>query len=154
LGSAFGRDAVYIASKGFEIECTDAAPGFVSYLKARGLNARQFNAIVDDLEDQYDLIFANAVMLHFNREEFSFVLQKLFRSLKCGGRFAFSLKRGEGEAWSSEKIGAPRFFCYWEQNDLVPLLGKTGFSRWTIKSASTRRAHPEWLFVIAYAPEA
>jgi hypothetical protein len=78
LGSAFGRDAAYIASKGFAVECTDAVPGFVSQLQARGFTARQFNVITDDLDDQYDLIFANAVMLHFNRSEFSFVLKKLY----------------------------------------------------------------------------
>lgn len=152
LGSAFGRDAAYITAKGFEVECTDAVPGFVSQLQTRGFKARQFNAITDELGDQYDLILANAVMLHFTRDEFPFVLKKLFRSLKHGGRFAFSLKRGQGEAWSREKIGAPRFFCYWEREDLAPLLSDAGFARWIIDEVQTERTHAQWLFIIASAP--
>ncbi|MGO9171587.1 MAG: class I SAM-dependent methyltransferase [Rhodomicrobium sp.] len=152
LGSAFGRDAAYIASKGFEIECTDAVSGFVSKLQAGGFNARLFNVLTDDLSEKYDLIFANAVLLHFDRREFSFVLKKLFHSLKGNGRFAFSLKQGQGESWSNEKIDAPRYFCYWERDNLEPLLKEAGFARWTIYEALTNRAHAEWLFITAYAP--
>lgn len=152
LGSAFGRDAAYIASKGFEIECTDAVAGFVSRLQTKGFKARRFNAITDDLSGEYDLILANAVMVHFIRTEFASVLEKLLHSLKRGGRLAFSLKRGQGEAWSTEKLSAPRYFCYWERKDLEPLLGKSGFAGWTIEEALTKHAHAEWLFVVASAP--
>ena len=152
LGSAFGRDAAYIASQGYVVECTDAVQGFVLDLRARGFDARQFNVLTDDLSGAYDLIFANAVLLHFTRAEFSVVLKKLFSSLKAGGRFAFSLKQGRGEGWSSEKLGAPRYFCYWERESLEPLLAEAGFARWTITQVTTERAHAEWLFVTAIAP--
>ena len=152
LGSAFGRDAAYIASKGFDIECTDAVPGFVAELRARGFKARGFNALTDDLADRYDLIFANAVMLHFDAREFLFVLKKMTRALTSGGRFAFSLKRGKGEGWSKEKIGAPRFFCYWEPEALQPILRDAGFAGWSLNEAHTERAHADWLFVIGRAP--
>jgi 2-polyprenyl-3-methyl-5-hydroxy-6-metoxy-1,4-benzoquinol methylase len=152
LGSAFGRDATYIASKGFAVECTDATEGFVSLLQTKGFNARLLNVLSDDLTDKYDLIFANAVMLHFTQSEFSFVLKKLFHSLNKGGRFAFSLKRGKGESWSNEKLGAPRFFCYWEKANLEPLIIEAGFVSWTIDEAVTQRVHAEWLFIIATAP--
>jgi hypothetical protein len=62
------------------------------------------------------------------------------------------LKRGRGEAWSTEKIGAPRYFCYWEPEDLTPVLREAGFADWTITEALTNRAHGEWLFTIARAP--
>ncbi|HLN23263.1 MAG TPA: methyltransferase domain-containing protein [Patescibacteria group bacterium] len=153
LGSAFGRDAAYIAAQGFAVECTDAVPGFVSQLQDRGFTARRFNVLTEDLGDRYDLILANAVLLHFDRREFSFVLKKLLRSLNSGGRFAFSLKRGQGESWSSEKISAPRFFCYWEREDLEPLLRDAGFAGWNIEAAQTTRAHVDWLFVIARASD-
>lgn len=149
LGSAFGRDAAYIASKGFAVECTDAVEGFVAELHARGFEARRFNLLSDELSQSYDLIFANAVLLHFNRGEFAFVLKKLAASLSPGGCLAFSLKRGEGEAWSQEKIGAPRYFCYWEREELGAFLRDAGFSRWTIEQAHTARAHAGWLFITA-----
>lgn len=152
LGSAFGRDAAYIISQGFEVECTDAVAGFVLQLQAKGFNARRYNALTDDLGDEYDLIFANAVLLHFNEAEFALVLKKLLHSLKKGGRLAFSLKRGRGEEWLAAKIDAPRFFRYWKQDELEPLLGGVGFVRWTIEEALTGRAHAEWLFVVASTP--
>ena len=150
LGSAHGRDAAYIVSKGFEVECTDAVAGFISQLQAKWFNARHYNALTDDLGNEYDLILANAVLLHFNKAELALVLRKLLHSLKKGGRLAFSLKQGQGEVWSVAKIGAPRFFCYWEQAELEPFLGSAGFTRWSIEEALTGRVHAEWLFVIAF----
>lgn len=152
LGSAFGRDAAYIGSRGFRLDCTDAVPEFVARLRAAGHNARLFNALTDAVEPSYDLIFANAVLLHFTRDEFALVLGKMRRALAPGGRFAFSLKRGEGESWSSAKVGAPRFFCYWQPAPLETMLKAAGFAAWTIDEARTGRAHPDWLYVIAHAP--
>jgi hypothetical protein len=44
------------------------------------------------------------------------------------GVFAFSLRVGEGESWESEKLDLPRYFCYWTEESLKPLLQKIGFS--------------------------
>ncbi|HTH16784.1 MAG TPA: class I SAM-dependent methyltransferase [Magnetospirillum sp.] len=154
LGSAFGRDAAYMAAKGYRVECTDAVPEFVERLRESGFNARPFNALTDELEAGYDLILANAVLLHFSRDEFARVLGKLRRSLGDGGRFAFSLKRGRGEEWSRMKLGAPRFFCYWEPHQLEAPLREAGFASWSVNEALTGRVHAEWLYVIATAPKA
>jgi SAM-dependent methyltransferase len=149
LGAAFGRDADYIRSRGFAIECADAVPGFVELLRARGLKARLFNVLTDGLSESYDLIFANAVLLHFTSDEFALVLGKLRNALAAGGRLAFSLKRGRGEEWSNAKIDAPRFFHYWEAENLPPFLRAAGFASWDIVAAHTARAHADWLFVTA-----
>jgi SAM-dependent methyltransferase len=149
LGSAFGRDAAYIAAQGFEVERTDAVEGFVDHLNAQGLGARLFNVITDDFVGKYDFIFANAVLLHFNAEEFLIALIKIRRALKSPGRLSFSLKMGQGESWSSEKINSPRFFRYWQSHELDKPLHDAGFSGWTIKEEKTTRTHAEWLFVIA-----
>jgi hypothetical protein len=45
------------------------------------------------------------------------------------------------------KIGAPRYFHYWEPGDLPPLLHAAGFASWEI--AGTRAG---WLFVTTHAP--
>ncbi|MBB4197421.1 hypothetical protein CCR94_12480 [Rhodoblastus sphagnicola] len=152
IGSAFGRDAAYVASKNFAVECTDAASGFVAELRARGFDARQFNLLTDDFGATYDLILANAVLLHFNREDLPRVLAKARAALNPGGRLAFSLKGGEGEGWSSAKLGAPRYFCYWRAEPLAALLAGAGFARWSIVEAQTNRAHADWIFTIATAP--
>lgn len=149
LGSAFGRDAAYIQQQGFRVECTDASQGFLDYLRGNGFEARLFNALTDPLAKDYDLILANAVLLHFSRSEFQVVLSKMAGALKPGGRFAFSLKQGEGEDWSTMKLNAPRYFCYWQPEHLPPLLQKAGFDRWDVSAMKTLRQHAEWIYVIA-----
>lgn len=149
LGSAFGRDAAYMAALGVEPECTDAVPGFVDHLRHKGFNARLLNILTDDVDNGYDLIIANAVLLHFTLEEFRLVLRKLKAALAEGGRLAFSLKAGEGEEWSDAKIGAPRFFRYWQPVAVRDELRQTGFTACTVELAHTERKHGDWLFVIA-----
>lgn len=149
LGSAFGRDALYMQAQGYAVACTDATPAFVDHLRTLGLQARLFNALTDMPAPDHDLIFANAVLLHFDRAEFAVVLAKMARALKSGGRFAFSLKRGDGESWSDEKLNAPRYFCYWQPEALPPLLAQAGFSDWSVDAVTSARAHANWLYVIA-----
>jgi SAM-dependent methyltransferase len=150
IGSAFGRDAAYIAAKGYAVECTDAAQSFVSFLQKQGISARLYNVVTDPFSGQYDLIFANAVFLHFTREELASVITKCFIALNNKGRLSFSLKQGEGETWSDEKIEAPRYFCYWQQNDVEKLLNSAGFSHWTIDDDGTGHGSAKWLHVIAH----
>ena len=69
IGSGFGRDAAYIETKGFQVQRTDAVLGFVDSLQAQGHPAFSFNLLTDPFPQSYDLIFANAVFLHFNPQE-------------------------------------------------------------------------------------
>ena len=148
LGSAFGRDATYLQSMGFTVECTDATPSFVDLLREQGFNARLLNAITDDLPQGLDYVLANAVLLHFTREETAQVLSKVHASLNEGGRFAFTLKEGEGEEWSEAKLGVPRYFCYWTQEQVSQYLSDAGFDDVDITGdAETKNA--TWLQVVA-----
>ncbi len=128
IGSAFGRDAKYIESQGFQVHRTDATLGFVSLLQKDGYKATPFNILTDSFEKSYDLIFANAVFLHFTVPELKLTLEKAHRALNKGGLLAFSVKHGEGEEWNSAKVGRPRFFHYWNEEDIVSLLSSYGFA--------------------------
>jgi SAM-dependent methyltransferase len=151
LGSAFGRDANYIESKGFRVERTDVTPGFVTLLQEQGHAARLLNAITDDFGSGYDLIFADAVLLHFTREETRSVIAKAYGALSEHGRLAFTVKYGEGETWSDEKLGAPRFFCYWTKETMQPLLETAGFASINIRDdfTATVGSKAKWVQVIA-----
>ena len=122
VGSASGRDAQYMESLGFSVERTDAAEGFVSRLNQMGYRARQFNALTDELSEKYELIFANAVFLHFSYDELQMVLKKIFESLQRGGILSFSVKYGEGEIWTEEKIERPRYYLFWKEYNIKLLL--------------------------------
>lgn len=151
LGSGFGRDAAYLRRLGYQVRCTDAAPAFVEALRARGIPASTLNAVTDDLPGDLDLVLANAVLLHFTRAEFAGVAAKAHRALRPGGRLAFTLKAGDGEEWSSDKLGAPRFFCYWRAPRVRAVLTAAGFSGSDVREARTGRGDRDWLHVVATA---
>jgi SAM-dependent methyltransferase len=149
LGSASGRDAAYLQGLGYRVRCTDATPAFVAALRSRGIAASALNAITDDLPDGLDVVLANAVLLHFTRPEFAAVADKVRRALRPGGRFACTLKLGDGQEWSSDKLDAPRFFCYWREQRLRDALGAAGFTDIDIREAPGRAGDKDWLHVLA-----
>jgi SAM-dependent methyltransferase len=129
LGSAFGRDAIFITGKGFtNFLATDAFDAAVETLRAKGLNAKKLNLLTDAIEGEYDLILASAVFLHFTATEFNQVLAKVKAALSTDGILGFSVKNGSGEEWSDAKMGAPRFFHYWGEDDLRRTLDEIGYT--------------------------
>ena len=149
LGSAFGRDADYIESRGFKVERTDASKAFVDYLRNQGRQARVLNALTDELGAGYDMIFANGVLLHFNRSDAEAAIDKICHALLSNGRFLFSLKRGDGEEVSSDKLGAPRYFCYWQLDEIKTVLERNGFLLVHSDTADDPRPNVKWLFLTA-----
>lgn len=152
FGSAFGRDAEYLTGLGYKVECTDATPAFVDLLQSKGFDAKVLNAITDDLPQGLDFVLANAVLLHFTRDEASQVISKVFGALNAGGKFAFTLKQGEGEGWSEEKLGAPRYFCYWTEPQIRQVLETTGFGD-VETSGDKATANSTWLQIVAKKDE-
>lgn len=126
IGSAFGRDAEYMISQGYSPDMTDASNGFVDFLNKKGHLAILLDIINEQPIRGYDLVFANAVFLHFTNDDFAKALINVKNSLKEDGKFAFTLKNGQGEVWSEEKMGAPRYFNFWDEERLVPLLKSLG----------------------------
>ena len=150
LGSAFGRDADYMESQGFTVERTDVTPAFIDYLKEHGHTARVLDVLSDPIGIGFDMIFANAVLLHLTRDEAKDAIRKIFAALAPGGRFVFSLKMGDGEGWSEEKLGAPRYFCYWQQDNIEPVLRSAGFSEVSCYTGDDYQGRQlKWLFMTA-----
>lgn len=157
IGSAHGRDALYIESKGFKVDRTDAVHSFVEYLHSQGHEARLLNALTDDLGGPYDMVFADAVLLHFTVEQTKDVLKKIKGSLKTSGILAFSVKIGTGSAWSDAKLNDARFFTYWQKQPLQDCLEDSGFEVKYLKEAQTGHDNKHaqgWLHVIALKPGA
>jgi len=128
IGSGFGRDARYIESQGFAVERSDATIGFIQLLEQEEYSVRRFNVLIEDFPATYNCIFADAVFLHFTREELERVLEKAYAALAPNGLLAFSVKNGDGEEWTTEKIGHPRYFCYWRKESLQALLASKNFT--------------------------
>jgi len=127
IGSAMPRDARYMRSKGYQVTCSDAAPAFVKNLRSQGENAFQLNILKDPILNKYDMIFANAVMPHFSKNETRAILKKFYDALNPGGVIAFNLKQGEGGHWINEKMTDKRYTYYWQPSDLYSLINDSKF---------------------------
>lgn len=131
VGAGFGRDARYLQGKGFAVIPTDGAQSFVKELQQRGFPAYELN-ILEDSFPKVDVIFANAVFLHLSIEELRRVLLKARQALNLAGKLIFTVKKGEGEELSEEKIDAPRYFAYWSVENITAELLRAGFTAGSI----------------------
>jgi len=149
LGSGPGWDAAHLASRGVRVTCTDANPVFVERLRAAGQDAHLLDLRIDDLGGPYDGVLADAVLLHLTRGQFADILRRIRRAVATAGFLAFTLKEGDGEDWSTAKIGLPRHFTYWRE---IAVRAELELSGWTVVQVDrvVGRTEP-WLLLLAQA---
>jgi SAM-dependent methyltransferase len=144
LGSGTGRDAVELERRGHRVRRTDAAGSFVDMIRADGHEVDRLNALTDDFGGPYDLVFADAVFLHFTPEQLATVLRKAH---VAAGLLAFTTSEGDGDEWSTRYLDLPRHFTSWREQPLRDLLATAG---WTVlawqRGQSTRSG---WYYVLA-----
>jgi 2-polyprenyl-3-methyl-5-hydroxy-6-metoxy-1,4-benzoquinol methylase len=150
IGSAHGRDAAYIESLGFTVDRTDAAQAFVDYMRQGGHDARMLNVLTEEnYGGPFDMVYANAVLLHFTPEESAQVLERARESLSDDGILAFSVKIGEGAAWSDRKLDGRRYFTYWQEGPLRELVTSAGYEVLEMPEGQTGHDNGDWYHVIA-----
>lgn len=151
IGSGTGRDAAYVESRGYTVHRTDGSKAFVENLQSQGYEAQILNVLKQEINGTYDVVLANAVFLHFNQEEFQLAATKVFNALSTGGCFGLSLKCGEGEETTNEKMDAPRYFKYWQPEALQQSLESIGFTDYRVSVGDDwRPGKPQWLFVTVH----
>lgn len=148
VGSGLGADADFIESLGFKVVRTDGAASFVEYQRNLGKHVELLDLRTDELGGPWDLVLADAVLLHFPPDQAFDLAVKVRQSLAEGGRFALSLKTGQGSGFSMEKLGAPRFFAYWSAPDAISMLFKAGFVR--VEQVGASLTGP-WIHLVATA---
>jgi SAM-dependent methyltransferase len=146
LGSGPGHDALFFEAAGIHVTRTDGAPAFVQRLRALGLRAEVLEMTTDDFGGPFDVVFANAVLLHLTSPQLAEVLDKASRAVRAGGLMAFTVKEGDGEAWSTAKVGRPRFFNYWREPALLEHLLATGWEPLSVQHVQGRTE--PWMNVI------
>ncbi len=65
------------------------------------------------------------------------------------GVLAFTVKEGDGAAWSDAKLGLPRHFTYWRAPAVRGTLTRTGWTE--IKFDHVAGRIEPWLYVLARA---
>ena len=152
IGSAGGRDALFLKSLGFtDITTSDVVTPFLSALKANGFNAIKFNIITDNFPGQYDFILCIAVLIHLTKDETKSALAKIYDALADAGTFAFSIKESgkNDQAWKDfdqNAADSKRYFSYWTEDDIRATLAEIGFRNIAIKRSG---AHSSWLYCSA-----
>ena len=97
LGSGSGEDACHLRRLGYEVEVSDLSQNYVDLLNNSGFKARRLDALNDQFPQSCDLIIANFLLQHFPSQQLETIITKVFRSLKPGGRFSFTIAGGKGE---------------------------------------------------------
>ncbi len=129
-------------------------PGLRRPAASRGIRRRHPRPVCDDLRDPArpkelcDAVWANACLLHVHRADLPTVLTRLRAVTRQGGLLRFSVKEGEGEAWSGHgPVAAPRLFIYWLEPELRAVVERAG---WTaIRVGRVHGPSAAWLEVWA-----
>ncbi|GAA3341819.1 hypothetical protein GCM10017714_27430 [Curtobacterium pusillum] len=152
LGSGPGRDALALEAAGLVVDRTDGARSFVDALRAAGHGARVLDVLQDAFGGPYDAVFANAVLLHVPRPAFADVLGRTLAAVRPGGVLAATVKLGEGDAWSTRKLGRPRHFTYWTDSSLAEVVGRAGWGDVAVRETTRTGSDERWLTVTARRP--
>lgn len=155
VGSGSGRDALALEQAGLSVRRTDITPAFVELLHEAGHPADRLDPLRDDLADPYaphatyDGVWANASLLHVDRDDLPTVLARLAQVTREGGALFVSVKEGDGEDWSIHgNVTAPRFFTFWRDEPLRSVAEAAG---WHVREIVRARGRDDehWLEVMA-----
>lgn len=147
LGSASGQDAQYFSSKGLFVLCTDIIQGALKQLSDQGFQTERYDfrdPPKPEWQHQFDGFYANAVLLHATPEIFRYILETICFVVKENGIIAFSVKAGEGDEVSFERMNAPRYFKYYQETELHAILSQFPFQQIHIALAN----QGQWLQVL------
>jgi SAM-dependent methyltransferase len=156
IGSGSGRDARALEEGGVSVRRTDITPAFVHLLRDGGHDADVVDPLVDDLADPaapgtpYAAVWADASLLHVDRDDLPRVLSRLADATEPDGVLFLGLKEGDGENWSVHgNVTAPRFFTFWREEPLRSALAGAGWRVSGVDRDSGADGEP-WLQVVAH----
>ena len=147
IGSGIGHDAEYIEKLGFKVDRSDGSVGFVDILRKKGHQAVVLNVLKDKIPNTYDLIIADSVLHHFTKSETKKATINIYNAMRENGRFAGALRMGIDEGWSKEKLGAVRFFSYWDIESLEVAIKSAGFKEFIVTNSQAEDT--VWVHFIA-----
>lgn len=149
LGSGPGVEASHLEARGVRVRRTDGTPAFVEMMHADGHDAAVLDVRTGDLGGPWDAILADAVLLHLTRPQFADLLVRARAAVVEGGILAVTLKEGDGEQWSTQKLDVLRWFTYWREPAVRIALAAAGWAVLSIEHVQGR-VEP-WLYALARA---
>ena len=145
IGSGGGEDALALQQTGYKVICSDFSEKFVEVLQSKNLSAILFDAIQDDLPENIDAMYANAVFVHFLPEELKVFLHRAKNKLQNNKIIYFSVIKGEGNERKTSKSGFERDFQYYTQELLTKILSQEQIEILELRFID------KWIQIVAHA---
>ncbi|MFA6511538.1 MAG: class I SAM-dependent methyltransferase [Patescibacteria group bacterium] len=133
IGCAGGRDSAYFIAHGHRVTGIDLVEEFIDEARKRvpkgdflTMDARKLSFA----DASFNAIWANAVLLHLEKDDRKKVLRECFRVMLAGGLLHVRMKEGQGSDTKSDALssGENRFFSYITQEELEAELQEAGFT--------------------------
>lgn len=109
LGCGSGRDAAFMAARGFAVQPTDGVPEMAAEAAARlgqAVPVMRFDQL--SAREEFDAVVASAALLHVPRADLPDILGRIWTALKPGGWHLASYKSGGSDG--RDRLG--RYYNY------------------------------------------
>lgn len=129
VGSGPGRDGLLLQQTGKEVICVDASEAMVKLSSERGLQSilADFDALPFE-DGTFDGVWSYTALLHIPKSAIDVPLEEIRHVLKPSGIFALGLIEGNTEEYKERSgIGMPRWFSFYQKDEVVALCAKHGF---------------------------
>lgn len=146
LGTGPGDGALFFEEHGLVVQRTDGTRAFVERLRSNGHQANVLDVTTDEFGGPFDVVFANAVLLHLTVDQFDTVLAKAAQAVRPDGLLVFTVKEGDGTQWTTAKLDRPRYFTYWREPAMRTHLTTSGWTAVSLEHAQGRLE--PWLYLI------
>jgi ubiquinone/menaquinone biosynthesis C-methylase UbiE len=130
VGCGPGFDAAIFHAKDYKVFALDRSTEMIN----RGRQEFQESFVQADMRhlpffNKVNALWVNASIIHLQRKYVPETLSEFHQSLQEEGILFISVKEGKGEGWDSCSFGGdtPRWFTYWEEDQLDMLLHKANF---------------------------
>lgn len=131
IGGGEGRNAVYLAGKGFDVTVTDVSEVGLEKIKSRSIKTKVSNILTDGIDHNYDAIIISNVLFHFSKEDALGVISKMKEKTNNGGVNVIVTFSNDGYYGERNKEKGRFYPSKKEIKDL--------YSDWDIKEVSTHK---------------
>ena len=157
IGCGAGQKTEYLVNKGINVTGADFSEEMVTIAKEQ-MPATRFLVLdfynIDEVEETFDCVVAQAVLLHIPKKDVVRVLEKTKQVLKPSGLLYLAVKERrqgspdeKGEVENDYGDEYKRFFSYFSIPELKSYLEQAGFS--VVSSDVVDLGHTRWIQVIA-----
>ena len=145
-GCGSGRDSKAFLERGYTVSAFDASQEMVKIASDyTGLNIQQMTFSEMDYQSDFDVVWANASLLHLPYLRLPQAFENIIRALKRNGIFYASFKIGEGENVADDG----RHFTYFDETHMRDFVAQFPelLIEEIIQTEDSRPNRPDWLNV-------